>query len=775
MSKIRDEVRELHPLLNKLFSKMQTLLRFEYTHGADEKGADFIIEKEDVTLRQSTYVGVIAKVGNIGIPELAKIYMQLDQCMVERPFRNGKVNIVINEHWVVTNGKISEKAKESIEAKYRGKSVFFLSRQNLVRLIDDNLPSYWTDLDLDVGDYLESELRYVEELDRSLAIVPDIDCRFYVEQNVHRLKEISDFQAGIRKRYPDRVDCRDEILENRLVYLEGDAGSGKSKLVRQIVRDCSDPKRYQDSPCVPVVVSAKDLLKRWSVDLETLLHERLKKQGAILLDSNINFIFLVDGLDEVRLSQEAVKDFMEGLRKQVIGNERYRILVTSRSNRSNMTENYGLHSWRQLELYPLTTAQIFKFIQHLCKNVTKDGRLFEDIKDSKIFREMPKNPIAAILLAEVLRQKVDELPSSLPELYSKYFEVVLGRWEVSKGLQSVKEYEALDSILMRIATYMLNNQLDEMSLDEAEGYFKEYLEERNLGVSAQRLLDNLSERFEIAHVDRDSNRFLFKHKTFTEFLHAKGLVVNGGFAVDVRAFDIYWVNSYYFYIGLRRDCPRVLEEISALAPESEMARWVKIDALATYMLAGYATPYSTIKKALRSALSEAADVLYDAIVLRKGRMLMSWSEMHLLWLFQYIFKNNYGYHFFKDAIEDIALDISSEIMEDEKKAFSLFLLNVTYFRITGVENLDYIMNSELDSIPLCIQFGIRHESGVFKTKNVQIKKLDKRIKKMLVSGDRLIRKDGGRLKGPSKMQRLLNLMYETPLSERKDQFKKGAD
>ena len=65
ISAISNEVKELHPLLDQLFSRLPNITGVEYTHGPHEMGADFILTKHDSTLNRNNYIGVIAKIGKI--------------------------------------------------------------------------------------------------------------------------------------------------------------------------------------------------------------------------------------------------------------------------------------------------------------------------------------------------------------------------------------------------------------------------------------------------------------------------------------------------------------------------------------------------------------------------------------------------------------------------------------------------------------------------------------------------------------------------------------
>lgn len=98
----------------------------------------------------------------------------------------------------------------------------------------------------------------------------------------------------------------------------------------------------------------------------------------------------------------------------------------------------------------------------------------------------------------------------------------------------------------------------------------------------------------------------FKHRTFTEFLYAKAAPSKKSLEIDRCAFQLYWMNTFFFYIGLQRDCPDLLKEIVAIDCEAEPERWLKVINVANYLLAGYTSPYDAITHGLKGIMLETA-------------------------------------------------------------------------------------------------------------------------------------------------------------------------
>jgi hypothetical protein len=108
---IDDEVRELHPLLQSIFKKLKNISYVEYTHGPDEKGADFVLKKMDAEIDSSHFVGVVAKADKI-LQNFSDVERQIDECSHRRLIRQGKEEVRLPEVWVVTSKSVSQNAKE---------------------------------------------------------------------------------------------------------------------------------------------------------------------------------------------------------------------------------------------------------------------------------------------------------------------------------------------------------------------------------------------------------------------------------------------------------------------------------------------------------------------------------------------------------------------------------------------------------------------------------------------------------------------------------------
>lgn len=742
LNAIQDEVGQLHPLLKLLLPKLPRVQHVEYTHGPTEMGADFTFSRLEDVLQQTEYVGVIAKVGKI-VQDYDDVERQLKECEIERLFANGRKKIYLTEVWVIATGSVTKGAQEKIHANYKTRKILFIDGDRLSALIDQYLPNYWTDVSLEIGDYLHGVSVANDRLDKSLSLISNQHERFYVQQDIF---ECEDFDPK-KPRPPRRVDLHEQVALNSVVLIEGGMGSGKSKLLRTLVDHYSTPHQFLKSELLPVWVSFRDLLDKYELDPLKAVNALVPLEVREAKPTKARYLLLLDGADEKDLPADKLADAVVQI-AEAIDSAGLKAVITSRWCDAYERNPSLKHSAKRLELHPLSTNRLIEFIRKLCRDIDLKSRLIEDLRKSAIFKELPRSPIAAILLAQLLNENAQELPSNLTELYTKYTELSLGRWDIEKGLQTLKEFEALSSIVTTLAEHFLLNQIEGLAIDEARTFFDSYLQKRNLGLRPDELFHKLTSRCDIISVDPDRRVFRFKHKTFLEFFYARAHLKKP-MLVNHRVWHPYWATTFYFYVGLQKDCPELIEEILRVEPKTEADRWMRLINTPNYLLAGFSSPYEIVERALASAMRDAADLYTDVSEGHIKSPLAVFPKMHFLWLMQMMVRHGYGFDFFKRAVDTATLQLSDTADEPKKAAVATFFLSVIGRELGEKSCFDFLITNYQKELPLEIELAIRHETGDDRQRSHLLKKLFQRV--------------GRALKANPSLQEFVTSLYERPL------------
>jgi hypothetical protein len=295
----------------------------------------------------------------------------------------------------------------------------------------------------------------------------------------------------------------------------------------------------------------------------------------------------------------------------------------------------------------------------------------------------------------------------------------------------LKEYEAIEQIVMRLAQATLDYEMPRLTFDEVNTIIEEYLNSRNLELTKDELFSKLAYRCEIMTTDQDLAELRFKHRTFAEFFFAKDALRRKDFSPEEHALSLYWMNTVFFYIGLLKDCPELLQSLANLTPQSELERWIKAVNMSNYYLAGYATPYEVVAEGIYRMFLEATHLFWEIASQKLDSPLASLSQMHLFWVMQMVMRESYSYQFFRSAIEEAALRLVDSEEPDDDKAIGLFLLNVAYIDIGDGETFDFLLTKFKGNLPIQVSLAIRHEADDAKSRTSLVRKRMRQLKKVL--------------------------------------------
>jgi hypothetical protein len=734
---LKKEVADFHPLLLDIFNKLPNIQRVEYTQGPNEKGADFILRKTDQTLDLTEYIGVIVKVGKIDSSKAgAEVKDQIDHCVTSaRAVDNGRNKINLNQVWVLTNDTISSNAKERIYDKYSNTNIAFVDRDNLIAWIDKYFPSFWHDIPHSVNMYFNELLLRTEKLDVNSNAGLNAS-GFYVDQDILKINNARFNKKGFR--HGSKLSSRkklnistfiDDVIKNQYILLEGSMGSGKSKLLRKIIQDLTAPLVFSEKLIIPVFERFSTLHESHSDSIDDLLKAHLSTELYESVKSKkFRTLILIDGLDEQDLTTSEQIESINKIKSKA--NENTLILMTSRNigYLYNSEKSVDAGELIRYELAPLTIAKTIKFVENICSEINVSTRLVEGLKKSLLFKQISHSPIAAMLLARLLETNSQDIPSNITELYSQYLELSLGRWDLDKGIKNTnQEFEATENIIMNIAVYMLDNNVSELSEAHCFHFFEEYLNKRHLSINAKILFDKVIDRSHVIFQDRYSKKILFTHRSFAEYYYAKKSVKSSkGFDTGSKAFDLYWMDTTFFYIGLLKDCEDLLYELLNKDDLDILEKLFKVGQMPDYMLAGFSSPYQVVKDGLPNLFLLAAKIYMEIINRNDSPQGFSrFSQLQILSIFQYIIRHNYSYEYFLDALDTIVCAIDESDRDEETRAYALFFASVVGLELGFEEPLKYLLENY--SLPIPVQIASKFEAEKL---NVISKKIEKRLRKI---------------------------------------------
>jgi len=743
LKKLEREVQDFHPLLRVLLRRIPYIRNVEYNQGPNEKGADFVLEKVDEILDSTTYIGVIVKVGKIK-QDFSEIERQIDECGMERTFDSGKKKVFLSEIWIITNDTITDGAQQKIHFKFKHTSIVFFDVERVAGLIQRFYPEYWTDISVKLGEYIRNLRGFSDGLTKNSALL-DFQENINIEQRVVKVGSRVKPDQG-RRRKDQLSTIHDAIRAEQIVFLEGFMGAGKSNLVKRAIERLTEPEVIHAEKIIPIGMTFKDYYDAHGEDVNKILDK-------VIADSHTDpskhtYLLIIDGVDEVPLSEDLRRESLIKLSSMVRAKDNVKLLVTSRPVEDIKARNEIDKYYARFKVLPLTTRQLLIFIEKACDNPVALERLTLGMERSALFKHLPKTPISAILLARILKEDPAELPSTMTELYSKYSELVLGRWDMSKGLQSQKEYEIIDSVCMELGAYVIENGLTDISAREAEGFFRKYISERNLRIDAVGIFEKFLSKGEIISYNNNLLALSFKHRTFAEYFSAKKMLRENSALHCDKVFDPYWCTVYFFLIGLKRDCPELISEIYGISELTAQQEIVKVFQMGQYLLAGHLTPYKTIKEGLKDSYRLVARILEESLA--GNSRLAALPPVQLIYILAHGMSHTYGYSYFEDAINEGLMD-KLDNPQTDADFYELFFLSTTIAYLGKSSAFDALIKQHGRDLPELLKLGISHFNADFSLKSQLVEKYIKKLNKGL--------------KSRGNFSETMTRLYDTPIAE----------
>jgi hypothetical protein len=766
---IDDEVNILHPLLHELLQTLANVSYVEYTHGPNEMGADFILERHDPALHDTYYIGVIAKTEKI-LQNFSDVERQINECNVKRFIRAGTQEVRLQEIWIITTKSISHNAKAKIAETYANRKLHFFDADWLVKIIDGHFPYYWHQLPTATGGYLASLSQRMTEIDAQTSLLQfAMASKTLIELDVEEIEDDT-YKEKSRKRKSRRVNFHKEILGNKVTLLEADMGYGKSTLVRKLAADLANPEVLKQTKILPIFqtfsIFERTEYKTIEATLEALVGKPAYDEA---IATNTTFLLILDGIDETNGNTATRRELIASILTHVRSNPNVRLLLTSRPFKLIDELPAFKNTVKRYRICHVSTKKLIAFIIKTCEQINLPKKLYDDLAKSDLFRQLPQNPIAATLISNLLSQNSQDLPSNLTELYSKSVELMLGRWDERKtALTTEKLFGACERLSRHLARFMIENKLVFISADEARQMIESFLRERNMGVTAEDVHKYLFSRSGIFGKLDESQTIFFKHRSFAEYLYALDAYERRDLEVDTKAFHPYWTNVVFFYVGLLAECPELLQRLLTLPVPDERSRWIRLLQLGNYLLAGYQSPYAVVEDAVRVILIELAKTHKNVKTGELKSGLRGLSEISLLCVFAGLTKHVLGYEFFRQALPLTMAQIDEDrTIDDETRIYALFFAACALGDIDDICGFTFLLGKhKTEALPLPISLGVKFETELPDhdySDNRLVKHHVKKLRQILTPP-----------KGEEQhMRESLNLLFDKPLSTTKTSHVEG--
>lgn len=553
------------PLLSKM-----GYTRVRHRHGSKEYG-------KDITCEQELHMGVmriaiVAKAGDIigasSGTDTAFIRTIKDQIIqaFTNPIKDvtdkSNIETYVNQVVVWSNGKIGDNAQDRIkyEIKPEFKSnVVFVDGATTLELLEKYYPSYFTIGDVVISTYFESARTKHSRLEELHALggtnAQKQLSSIFVSPSLQHIPRVKTKQA-IQEGLPNKSYTYTRLLSQKSsAFLLGDMGSGKTAILRRLVIDIIDEnvKELRKYP-IPIFIKYKELALEDDSVLKAIEREYRDLSGTqgsleILNDLSLgHFIVFLDGLDELKkeeditLALSLTSEFMAKYPK-------VRVVVTSRMMEV-LRDSEFMQKFTLYKVENFNIRQMKELIANWFGDDPAGRQLIKLISQPLAMSTLPRTPLTLALVAILYQSGFSELPANITELFEKYTELALGRWDMGKDLASQIDWKKKQLVMKKLSWYMLERHISEVNIDVVREYISKLSTERGLHVDVELFYREMVERSGLLIKNSEGN-LEFKHRSFLDYFAGGELnsQVNAVEIVVERFPDFWWSRVIFFACG----------------------------------------------------------------------------------------------------------------------------------------------------------------------------------------------------------------------------------
>jgi hypothetical protein len=729
----------LIPLLGKM--------GFEHVrlrHGSKEYGKD--ITYSETSKLNLTYYAVVAKVGDISggasggrntilISTIKDQILQAFTIPIEDVTDPHSQEVYVNQVLVWTTGKISDNASKriikDIKVEYRN-NVTFIDGERTIELLDQYYPTYFTIGDIKISNYFDKAKATYNRLDELYAIggpnaqkqIPSI----FVSPTLELIPKIKSKQAKQEHLPNKRYSFAKLLALNTNVFIQGQMGSGKSTILRKLLIEIIDKNvRELNKYPIPVLMRYKrlDLKNNDAITIATQneyakFSENQEGHDISNLLKDGRFVILLDGLDELESSAEidnAINISREFAKKY----PKTRLVITSRMMEVLKTSDF-LTGFTVYRIEDFNVHQMKELITNWFGVDNQQGKqLIKLVSEPMTLSTLPLTPLTLSLVAILYQSGLNELPASLTELFEKYTELALGRWDIGKDIASQIDWKKKLLVMRKISWDMVTNYILETDLKEIKDQVDKLSSERGLAVDNNVLFRELVERSGLFVLNLNGS-LEFKHRAFVDFF-AAGELNNKTDAINIvveKFPEAWWTRAIFFACGLKPEGEgeEYIKAIMQNVDKSDCGAFNYAMQLGLLAQATYLAHRDIKTAALRDSLITFVDA-WDELAIhfqnayKKGRIPKPVPHLFLLTVFTGAVRYSAGSATLSGAVAHLTDEvlnpkhIVTTIDESTRKRneWFAFILAVSSAAATNVADFIALFESNIILDPAFIQIG----------------------------------------------------------------------
>jgi predicted NACHT family NTPase len=224
---------------------------------------------------------------------------------------------------------------------------------------------------------------------------------------------------------------------------------------------------------------------------------------------------------------------------------RCRVILTSRdySYARRLPEELP---FLRYNINPINIQQTEKIVVRLSRGkALRPEQAQEMLRRLDNIHGMELNPLLVTVFVATSDYSRQDIPANITELFKKFTEMMLGRWDSSKGLAQQYHAPLKDFLLCRVAFHMHEARVTTWPLRRCRETIERELVDRGHEADVSVLLEEILNRSGLLVVQDEEIRF--RHLLIQEFFAGRG-IPDAEFLHSVID-DPWWTKAVVFYFG----------------------------------------------------------------------------------------------------------------------------------------------------------------------------------------------------------------------------------
>ncbi|MBC9798243.1 NACHT domain-containing protein [Sinomicrobium weinanense] len=488
------------------------------------------------------------------------IKTQLKDCIKE----NDEI-IVVSSH----GKKISKYFQDWLKSELKTDKILFWEESYLIELVDKHLPEYWGHNDVFLKSFEDAFIERLEsngELQKVLQLDEKFEelLNFFIEPKIYHIKEDEKTGRQVHSRFN-----KDKYLDGNNYFISGDAGTGKTTLLKEIGKIAIQHNQNSTYKILPIKIKTTLIANSGYLIDKAIRSEIINLVGEEGVDKVFNdykVLLLIDSIDELERPKQ--REIFEDL-KELTGNKKLSFILATR-NYESLTKGCEICNHINTLLSNFDLNQVQRYLTTFFKrDLKKSEELWLNLQENKILDKIPPTPLTISLVSILFEENGYEVPATITDVYDNFNTFLLGRLNVNSSLDFLK-IDVKEKILQMYALKIIKSQNRvRLKEDDFVKYIKDYFREQSITIeegTIPELIKGLTDGTGVLYLD-DLKYVTYQHDHFMEYYASREIFNdenrNKLENEIVENFCKYnWQNTAIFYAGRTKNMKMFLKKLA---------------------------------------------------------------------------------------------------------------------------------------------------------------------------------------------------------------------